>query len=146
MSEYATSNRSLNPFTAGGYFRLTSIVLALVGVLGIVLAAVGQSHALDFGMSPGFLTLTYTHSIVHLVLAAVAGLLGFGSVAPNVVKTLAIVIGAVYILLAIVGFMGGSFGTNPLGGSPLDLQLGLGGNLVHLLLGALGLIAGFRGD
>jgi hypothetical protein len=141
MSEYATSNRTLNPFTAGGYFRLTSIVLALVGVLGIVLAAMSKSHALDFGMSPGFLTLTYTHSIVHLVLAAVAALLGFGSAAPNVVKTMAIVIGAVYVVLGIVGFMV----TNPLG-TTLDLQLGLGGNLVHLLLGALGLVAGFRGD
>ncbi|MEA3203954.1 MAG: hypothetical protein QOI63_1634 [Thermoplasmata archaeon] len=139
MSDYATSNRTLNPLTAGGYFRLSSIVLALVGVLGIVLAAMNQSHALDFGMSPGFLTLTYTHSIVHLVLAAVAGLLGFGAVAPNIVKTMAIVIGAVYVLLGIVGFMV----ANPVG---LPLALGLGGNLVHLLLGALGLVAGFRGD
>jgi hypothetical protein len=142
MSEYATSNRTLNPFTAGGYFRLTCIVLALVGVLGIVLASMGQEHLLDFGMSPGFLTLTFAHSIVHLVLAAVAALLGFGSAAPNVVKTLAIVIGAVYVLLGIVGFML----ANPLGNSPMDLQLGLGGNLIHLLLGALGLVAGFRGD
>ncbi|HUR63427.1 MAG TPA: hypothetical protein VM241_02990 [Candidatus Thermoplasmatota archaeon] len=141
MPEYATSNRTLNPFTAGGYFRLSSVVLALVGLLGIILAAIGQSHLLDFGMSPGFLTLTFTHSIVHLVLAAVAALLGFGSMAPGVVKTMAIVIGAVYAALGILGF----FVTNPLGGG-LALALGLGGNLVHLLLGALGLVAGFRGD
>jgi hypothetical protein len=144
MSEYATSNRTLNPFTAGGYFRLTSILLALIGVLGIVLAAVGQSRLLAFDSNlsnPGFLTLTWTHSVVHLVLAAVAALLGFGSVAPNVVKTMAIVIGAVYVGLGVLGF----FVADPLGNS-LTLALGLGGNLVHLLLGALGLIAGFRGD
>lgn len=141
VTEYATSNRTMNPLTAGGYFRLTSIVLALVGVLGIILAAMGQEDALAFGMTPGFLTLTWTHSIVHLVLAAVAGLLGFGSVAPNAVKMLAIVIGAVYLLLGIVGFML----ANPLGDT-LTLELGLGGNLVHVLLGGLGVIAGFRGD
>ncbi|MEA3144275.1 MAG: hypothetical protein QOG31_1599 [Thermoplasmata archaeon] len=142
MSEYATSNRTLNPFTAGGYFRATSIVLALVGVLGIVLAAIGQSRLLAFSDSgPGFLTLTFTHSVVHLVLAAVAALLGFGSVAPNVTKAMAIIIGAVYGGLGILGF----FVENPLGGS-LALTLGLGGNLVHLLLGTLGVVAGFRGD
>lgn len=143
-TEYATSNRNLNPFTPGGYFRLTAIVLALVGVLGIILFAIGQTRLLAFDSNTahaGFLTLTLTHSIVHLILAAVAGLLGFGTVAPNVVKTMAIVIGAVYALLGIVGF----FMVDPLGSS-LSLQLGLGGNLVHVLLGGLGLVAGFRGD
>lgn len=139
----ATSNRTLNPLTPGGYFRVTSIVLALVGILGIVLAAIGQSRLLAFGSSgPGFLTLTWTHSIVHLVLAAVAALLGFSNVAPGVAKTLAIVIGAVYAGLGILGF----FLANPLGAGNLALQLGLGGNLVHLLLGGLGLVAGFRGE
>jgi len=145
MSETTTmtSTRSLNPLTPGGYFRLSSIVLALVGVLGLVLALTNNARLLAFAdTGPGFLTLTLTHSIVHLVLAAVAGVLGFSNVAPNVVKTLAIVIGAVYALLGIIGFFGGSL-ANPLG---LDLQLGLGANLVHVLLGGLGVFAGVRGE
>jgi uncharacterized membrane protein YtjA (UPF0391 family) len=142
MTEYATPNRNLNPITPAGYFRLTSIVLGLVGVLGIILAAVGQSRLLAFSdTGPGFLTLTWTHSIVHIVLAAVAALLGYGNVSASATKTLAIVFGAVYAALGIVGFMT----ANPLGNT-LTLQLGFGGNLVHLLIGALGLVAGFRGE
>jgi hypothetical protein len=144
MSEYATPNRTLNPLLPAGYFRATSLLLALIGVAGIVLALLGQTRLLAFdgdASHAGFLTLTLTHSIVHLVLAAVAALLGFGTVAPNVVKTMAIAIGAVYALLGIVGF----FIVDPLGAG-LSLSLGLGGNLVHILLGGLGLVAGVRGD
>ncbi|HUR61170.1 MAG TPA: DUF4383 domain-containing protein [Candidatus Thermoplasmatota archaeon] len=144
MTEYATPSRTLNPLTPTGYFRVSSILLAAVGVLGLVLAALGQTRLLAFDHDAGhagFLTLTLTHSIVHLVLAAVAGLLGFGSLAPRVVRPLAITIGAVYAGLGVLGF----FVADPLGGA-LSLSLGLGGNLVHLLLGGLGLVAGLRGE
>ena len=136
MSEYAKPTNVSNPILDPGFvWRISSVVLGAVALLGIILTAIGQGELLSFGMH--FLTFTWTHNIVHVVLAAAAALFGFTSLPGNVVKVFAIVFGIVYLGLGVLGF----FAANPVG-DVLSLHLGLGTNLVHVLLGALYLASG----
>ncbi len=126
---YAGTNPVLNPVM---YWRVSAIALSAVAVLGIVLNAVGAGDLLG-----SFLTFDWTHNIVHVVLAAVAFVFGFGKLGPGITKTMAIVFGFVYAGLGIVGFIaGGILGF-------MGLHLEIGENLVHLVLGAWALTAGF---
>lgn len=116
------------------YWKITGPVLALVAVLGFLLNAIGLGDLLG-----GFLTFDWTHNVVHLVLAALALYLGFAA-EPSIAKVAAQVVGGVYVVLALVGFLSGSvFGI----GDALGLHLELGENLIHVALGAWGLYAGF---
>lgn len=145
MSEYArptnTSNPVLDPVL---YWRLSAIALTLVALLGIVLAAMAggdaestQDQALAFGGHHG-LGLTWTHNVLHVVLALAAFVFGFAPLPVRAVKVAAIVFGFVYAGLGILGF----FLTNPLG-EGLALNLGISLNVVHLLIGGWALLAGF---
>lgn len=145
QTAYATRQPTTNPFLDPVvYWRLSAFALTAVAVLGVVLAAIsGGGHEstkdqmLAFGSNHG-LGLTWTHTIVHFVLAAAAFVFGFGNLSPGVTRTFAIVFGFVYAGLGIVGFLL----ANPLG-QGLALNLGASLNAVHLLLGALALTAGF---
>lgn len=132
MATNATENTNFlaNPVA---YFRISGIALAAVAVLGIIMSAVNKGGFID-----GFLEFDWTHNIVHILLAAIGILLGFGNIASSVVKTFAIVLGAVYVVLGVVGFI--SVDAFILGG--LGFHLELGENLVHLIIGAYGLTAG----
>lgn len=137
MPEYATPTNTSNPLLNPGFvWRITAFVLLAVAILGTILNAIGQGDALSFGGY--FLRFTWTHNVLHYVLAAAAFVFGFSSLPGNVVKVFAIVFGVVYAALGVIGFMT----ANPLG-SGLSLNLTLGLNLVHVLLGALYLLAGF---
>lgn len=131
-----TANRKAAP--APGlrvYWKISGVALAAVAALGILLNAVGLGDLLG-----GFLTFDWTHNVVHVLLAAIALTLGFGSASAAVQKSVAKVFGVVYLALAIVGFLSGSiFGL----GTLLGLNLEIGENLVHLALGAWGAYVGF---
>src|SRR5207244_3604981 len=130
MSETATrtSGGSMiwNPVT---YFRVTGFALAAVALLGIVMNIVDNnavSTSLGFGNT--FLNFTWPHNIVHVLLAAVAFLMGFGNLSTSAVKTFAIIIGAVYLALGVVGF----FLFNGAGDKFLALTPTL--NVIHILI------------
>lgn len=139
MSDYATPTNNvptiLNPVI---YFRISAFALAAVAVLGFLMNIIdGSNISTSLGFGGTFLQFTYTHDVVHLVLAAAAFLFGFGNLAGNTVKAFAIIFGVVYVLLGVVGF----FAFNGTKDEFLALTPAL--NIVHLLLGAYALTAGF---
>jgi hypothetical protein len=139
MSEVAQPTNNvpalLNPIV---YFRISAIALGAVALLGFVMNLIdGSNVSTSLGANNTFLNFTYAHDAVHLVLALAAALFGFGSLAPNVVRTFAIIFGIVYAGLGVVGFfaMKGADGDTFLALTP-------GLNAVHLLLGAYALTSG----
>ncbi len=86
----------------------------------------------------GLITFHPAHNIIHLASGAI-GLLAGVNKNPNVPRTFAQVFGAVYTLIAIVGFRGvQDFG-------PIQLGLNTTYNVIHAAVGVLGLLAGFAG-
>lgn len=132
MTEYATTpTNTENPIMDPRiYWKVSAWALAAVALLGIIWnMLMGNNEGI-----PGFLVFDWGHNIVHAVLAGAAFLFGYGSFPPRVVKTMAIVFGFVYGGLGVLGFFLMDLGI---------LHLELGENLVHLLLGAWALVAGF---
>lgn len=144
MSDYARPTNTTNPVLDPVlYWRVSAFALTAVALLGIVLASIygggvesTKEQALAFG-SPHGLGLTWTHSVIHVVLALAAFVFGFANVPGNVAKAFAILFGVVYSALGVVGFLF----SNPLGDG-LALNLGISLNVVHLLIGGWALIAG----
>lgn len=138
MSEYATgptntTNPIMNPRL---YWIVSAYALAAVALLGIVVNLFAGNNA---GIN-GFLVFDWTHNIVHVLLAGVAFYFGYANTNAQLAKTMAIVFGFVYAGLGVVGL----FAPNVLGF--LGLSLEIGENLVHLLLGAWALTAGFGAE
>lgn len=134
MSETASTafqgtNPLINPVM---YWRVTGFALAAIALLGIIM-----SIANDGAFISGFLEFDWGHNIVHVVLAAAAFIFGFAPVSPAIAKTFAIVFGFVYLALGVLGFFVSDLGI---------LQLELGENLVHILIAAWALTAGFLAD
>lgn len=138
MTEYATPTK-----TSGGilgttaYWRISGIALLATAILGFVLVGINKADLLG----KDFLTFDTTHNIVHIVLAAVALFFGFANIPAGASKLFAIIVGGVYFLLGVVGFLdsGNLFGL----GTSIKMHLELGENLVHLVIGGYGLTAGF---
>lgn len=124
-----TRNPVMDPVV---YWRVSAFALTAVALLGIVLNATGNGTLLGKDV----LAFDWSHNILHVVLAAAAFLFGFAALPGRMVKTFAIVFGAVYAGLGVLGFFTTSVG-------PIHLEIGE--NLVHLLLGAWGLVAGIGG-
>ena len=132
MSDYATTTTTRNPvMDPTVYWRVSAIALAAVALLGIVLTAMDQATLLG----ADFLAFDWTHNILHVVLAGAAFLFAYANLPATLVRTFAIVFGFVYAALGVLGFF-----VADLGGV---MHLELGENLVHILLGAWGLLAGF---
>lgn len=136
MSEYATGptntdNPVLNPRI---YWRVSAFALSAVALLGIAVNAITGEVA---GIN-GFLEFDWVHNILHVILAAAAFVFGFGNVPAHLAKTFAIIFGFVYMGLGILGLAMGT--SSELFGL---IGLELGENLVHVLLGAWALAAGF---
>lgn len=119
---------------------ILGIGFLLVGVLGFVTPDLLGTH------------LSLAHSAVHLITGVIALWLGVkGSV--SAAKTFCIVLGAVYLLLGIAGFVLGT-DSDPTAGvpGPRDarlfkvipgmLELGTADHAIHVLLGAIFLIGG----
>ena len=145
MSDYATPTNTTNPLLDPViYWRVNAFALTAVALLGIILAAIsGGGHetakdqALAFDSTHG-LGLTWTHNVVHVVLALAAFVFGFSGMPGRVVKVFAIIFGVVYLGLGVLGFIV----SNPLGSGALALNLGVTLNVVHILLGGWALTAG----
>ena len=109
---------------------ILGVVFLLVGVLGFV-----QPHALGAHLSQ-------THNIIHLVSGAVSlwlGLKGSASAARN----FCITFGSIYLLLGLVGFVRGEGADRLFVVIPGQLELGTVDHVIHVVFGALYLIAGF---
>ena len=131
MSELATPTTTRNPLIDPAvYWRVSAFALTAVALLGIVLNAMDQATLLG----SNFLAFDWSHNVLHVVLAGAAFLFGFANLPTNLVRTFAIVFGFVYGGLGVLGFFVADLGI---------IHLELGENLVHLALGAWGLVAGF---
>lgn len=130
MAEAATATSDRNPLLdAGVYWRLSAFALTAVALLGILLSAMDQEDLLG----RGFLEFDWAHNLLHVALACIAFLFGFANLPVGVVRTFATVFGALYGGLGLLGFLVADLGA---------LHLELGENVVHLALGAWGLVAG----
>jgi len=114
------------------YAQIVGIVLLLLGVVGLIL---GDPEPLF-----GALNIDLAEDILHLVLGAVFAYLGFAKVDNGTVRTVVGVVGVVLLLTGLLGFVV----PNP--GGILTHPWTVVDNLIHLLLGILGIAAGFLLD
>lgn len=141
MSDYARNQPALETGPAllrpVVYFRISAFALLAVALLGLVMNLIEGNYSNALGFGDTFLNFTYSHDVLHFVLAAAAFTLGFANVSPSLVKGAAILFGAVYLALGIAGF----FVFNaPHDTSFLALTPAL--NAVHILLGGYALTSG----
>ncbi len=101
----------------------------MLGVLGTLLGD---------GLAGGLLNIDFGEDIIHLATGGILAFVGFGRDAANIRSVVVGVIGAVYLLVGLLGFI-----YPPPYGSLLISGFTIADNLVHLLLGALGLAAVF---
>ena len=113
----------------------------LVGATLVVAGIIGFFYSSDFG-SPGdvdavfgILDVNGWHNVVHILTGAL-GLLAFGAGA-YAARQYALALGAIYVVVAIWGFVIGS-GDSILSIIPVNTE----DNILHLLIGVAGLGAG----
>jgi hypothetical protein len=113
----------------------------LVGATLVVAGVIGFFYSADFG-SPGdvdavfgILDVNGWHNVVHLLTGAL-GLLAF-SAGVYAARQYALALGAVYIVVAVWGFVVGD-GDSILGFVPVNTE----DNVLHVLIGLAGLGAG----
>ncbi len=104
------------------YAQILGVVLLLIGVVGLVL---GERLFL------GILNIDIVEDIVHLLTGGLLAYVGFGRVEEGAARTLVGVLGVVYLVVGILGFIVPTmFGLLPDGYTVFD-------NLLHLALGVL---------
>lgn len=121
---------------------LARTVALVLGVVYLIVGAVGFIPLFVFGPAPagmpsasgnllGIFPINAAHNVVHLVIGAA---LLYGSTATSAAILVSRVVGAVYILVGILGIpFPNGFGILPLGGADVLLHLGTG--VVLLALG-----------
>jgi len=118
-----------------------SLYAGLIGGVLLVAGLIGFFYSSSFG-SPGevdavlgILDVNAWHNLVHIASGAL-GLLAF-SMGARASRTYALAFGAVYVVVAIWGFIIGG-GESILGFIPVNDE----DNVLHIILGVLGLAAG----
>lgn len=125
-------NESNTP--ASLYAGVVGAVLLIAGIIGFFYSAsFGDPGTVDAVF--GILDVNAWHNIVHILTGAL-GVFAFIS-GPRTARTYALVFGAVYIVVAIWGFIIGS-GESILGFIPINAE----DNVLHTVLGVLGIGAG----
>ena len=119
------------------FAQVFGIIYLLVGILGFIppLLVGTFNWGPLAGLLIGLFAVNWLHSLAHLVIG-VAGLATFRN--PVAARTYALVIGIAYVLLFVLGLIGGPFG-------PLPYLLPLNGldNILHLLTAVIALAAFF---
>jgi hypothetical protein len=104
------------------YAQIIGVVLLLVGLVGLVL---GNQVWL------GILNVDIVEDIVHLITGGILAYVGFGRVDLAVTRTVVGVLGIIYLVVGVLGFVVPMiFGLIPHGYTLFD-------NLLHLALGVL---------
>ncbi len=111
---------------AKAYAVVVGTVLIVVGVIGFLKSDLFMLH-----FNP-------VHNSIHLV-SGIIGLWAGMSKSANAPRIYAQVFGAIYTLVALVGFAHVPASINAM------LNLNPGYNAIHLVIGLLGLLAGFTG-
>ncbi|MBV9210114.1 MAG: DUF4383 domain-containing protein [Acidobacteria bacterium] len=123
--------------------KILGVVFILVGLCGFIKPDLLGTH------------LSLAHNLVHIISGAIALYLGFAGSLSGA-RLFCLVFGAVYLLLAILGFLLGGPGVPTVAGMagmgsdnhlwkvlPGTLELGTMDHTVHVLLGIVFLIGGF---
>ena len=114
--------------TARIFAQVVGVVLLLLGIGGLLLGD---------GLLLGLLNIDVVEDIVHILTGGILTYVGFGQRDENVARSVVGVLGVVYLLVGLLGFvLPFLFGLIPSGYTIAD-------NLVHLALGALGIAVGF---
>lgn len=111
------------------FAQVVGVVLILIGVLGALLGE---------GLVVGLLNIDFGEDVIHVLTGGILAYVGFGRDNPGVRNAVVGTIGAVYLLVGLVGFI-----YPPPYGSLFISGFTVVDNLIHLLLGALGLAAVF---
>lgn len=105
------------------YAKVVGVVIVLIGVVGVI------AGTRLFGL----VNIEIAEDVVHLLSGGIMAAVGFGVRDTDVVRTVVGVIGVVYLLVAVLGFVAPMlFGLLPLHGYSLV------DNLIHVILGVLG--------
>ena len=107
------------------YAQILGVVLLLIGVVGLV---VGNEVVL------GILNTDILEDIVHLITGGLLAYVGFGRVDQALIRTVVGVLGIIYLVVGVLGFVVPMiFGLIPHGYTLFD-------NLLHLALGILSIV------
>jgi len=111
--------------------KILGVVFLIIGLLGFVSTNFLGMHLSSF------------HNIIHLISAALALYFGFAA-SPSAARTFSLVFGAIYLLLGALGFTapGPVIRLLQAHHTPGGLRSLAADNIVHLLLGAIFVIAG----
>lgn len=110
------------------YAQVLGVVLLLLGVLGLLL---GDEPLL------GILNIDVVEDIVHLLTGGIFAYVGFGQRDEGLARNVVGVLGVVYLLVGILGFVVPMmFGLLPTGYTIFD-------NLVHLAIGILSILVAY---
>ncbi len=110
------------------YAQVLGVVLILIGVLGLILGDI---------LLLGILNIDVVEDIVHILTGGILAYVGFGPVNIGTARSVVIVLGVVYLLVGILGFILPTLlGLIPHGYTVFD-------NLLHLLLGVLSIAIAF---
>jgi hypothetical protein len=116
--------------TVRQYAGIVGIVLLLIGVVGLVMGF-GNTYTL-LGLN-----IDMSENIVHLATGALMAYVGFGQRDNALARMVVGVLGAVYILVGILGIFSDTlFGIVP-------HKYGIMDTIVHLALGILGLVVAY---
>ena len=106
------------------YAQVVGVIVLVLGVLGLLLG----EEALF-----GLINIDMVEDIVHLVTGGLLGYVGFARVDAGLTRNVVGGIGVVYLLVGVLGFIAPDlFGLLPHG-------YGVADNLIHLILGVLGI-------
>ncbi len=111
--------------------KVLGVVLLLVGIAGFFNAHLLGAH------------LTTLHNCVHILTAAIALYIGFAGTA-NAARLFCLAFGAIYLLLGIVGFINPGIVASLIGHSLAAGDTLMADNAIHVVLGAVFLIAGLQ--
>ncbi len=107
------------------YAGILGVVLLLLGVLGLILGD---------GLLINILNIDIVEDIVHLLTGGILAYVGFGQRDDGLARTVVGVLGVVYLLVGILGFLVPMlFGLIPSGYTVFD-------NIVHLAIGVLNIL------
>src|SRR5262245_13318239 len=119
-------------------FVMAKAICKVLGVVFLILGLLGFVSPNLLGMR-----LSGIHNIIHLISAALALYFGFAA-SPSVARTFSLIFGAIYLLLGALGFGAPSSVIALLQArhTPGGARSLAADNIVHILLGAVFIIAG----